>query len=64
MTLIFLHITIAPFISYFMMLLWAALIGDTFGTEDGMFTEWVICIQIYIAIVLLYNLKKVLIKYE
>lgn len=49
----------APFISYFMMLLWAALIGDTFGLEeDDMFVEWVICIQIYVAMVLLYNLKK------
>lgn len=49
----------APFLSYFMMLLWAALIGDTFGIEENnMFTEWVICVQIYVAIVLLYNLKK------
>jgi hypothetical protein len=50
-----------PFLSYFMMLLWAALIGDTFDVEeDSMLTEWVICMQIYVAMVLLYNLKKVL----
>ena len=35
------------------------MIGDTFGIEENnMFTEWVICIQIYVAMVLLYNLKK------
>jgi len=59
MQFIFLHVTMTPFLSYFMMLLWAALIGDTFDIEeDSMFTEWVICMQIYVAMVLLYNLKK------
>ena len=61
MQFIFLHITMTPFLSYFMMLLWAALIGYTFDVEeDSMLTEWVICMQIYVAMVLLYNLKKVL----
>jgi len=48
-----------PFIAYFMTLLWAALLGDTFDIEkNNMFTEWLLCMQIYIIIVIFYSLRK------
>ena len=47
-----------PFIAYFMTLLWAALFGDTFDIEkNNMFTEWLICMQIYVILLLIRKLK-------
>lgn len=56
--LILLHITLMPFIAYFMTLLWAALFGDTFDIEkNNMFTEWLLCMQIYVIILMIRKLK-------
>jgi len=59
------HIVTAPFASFFMMLLWAGLFGETFThnvNEKNMFEEYIICIQMYFFIVILYKLKKMQIK--
>ena len=56
--LIFLHITLMPFIAYFMTLIWASGFGDTFYIEkNNMFTEWLICMQIYVILLLIRKLK-------
>lgn len=46
--------------AFFMVLIWASAFGDTiyFFREDNMIEEWIICIQIYIIIVLLTQLRK------
>ena len=44
-----------PFLAYFMALLWAAMIGDTFvffGKEKYMLEEWIICMVVYIVFML------------
>ena len=44
-----------PFAAYFMALLWAASIGDTFvffGKEKYMLEEWIICMVVYIVFML------------
>ena len=46
--------------AFFMVLVWAGAFGDTvyFLQEDNMIEEWIICIQIYISVILLNQLKK------
>ena len=44
-----------PFFAYFMALLWAVSIGDTFvlyGKEQYMLEEWIICMVVYIVFML------------
>jgi len=50
----------SPFISFFIMLVWAALFGDTIVIyqEKNMIEEYLIINQVYIALVLLIYLKK------
>jgi hypothetical protein len=66
MGLIFLHIFASPAAAFFMILIWAAIFGDTvfFLVEDNMIEEWIICIQIYISIMLLVKFKRALYKCE
>ena len=55
-----LYIILSPMAGYFIMLIWAAAIGnvcDTFS-ENTMLEEWLICIQIYIFIVVLQAFRK------
>ena len=60
MGLIILKIVLSPMAAFFMVLIWASAFGDTiyFFREDNMIEEWIICIQIYIIIVLLTQLRK------
>lgn len=46
--------------AFFMVLIWAGAFGDTvyFLHENNMMEEWIICIQIYISVILLNQLKK------
>jgi len=50
----------SPFVSFFIMLVWAALFGDTLVVyqENNMIEEYLIINQVYIALVLLAHLKK------
>jgi len=59
-----LHIFASPMVAFFMILIWAALFGDTvfFLIENNMIEEWIICIQIYISIMLLVKFKRTLYK--
>ena len=60
MGLIVLQIFLSPMAAFFMVLVWAGAFGDTvyFLQEDNMIEEWIICIQIYISVILLNQLKK------
>lgn len=53
------HIMISPFSAFFMAMLWAAMFGDTivYWKEKSMIEEFVVCIQIYFGMVLIYKLK-------
>jgi len=55
---IILHIVLAPMASFFMILLWAALFGNTIGEEKSMFEEWLVCIPLYLILVLLIKWRK------
>jgi len=44
--------------SFFMILLWAALFGNTIGEEKSMFEEWLVCIPLYLILVLLIKWRK------
>ena len=46
----------APFAAYFMTLIWAASFGNSFGSEL-MLEEWIICLQIYFFVLILYKFK-------
>ena len=54
--MILINLITAPFISYFMTLFWAALFGNSFGSEL-MLEEWIICLQIYFFVLILYKFK-------
>ena len=60
MGLIALQIFLSPMAAFFMVLIWAGAFGDTvyFLHENNMMEEWIICIQIYISVILLNQLKK------
>jgi hypothetical protein len=50
----------SPFISFFIMLVWAATLGDTvayFYENKNMFDEYLIINQVYIILILLIRLK-------
>lgn len=56
---IILHIILSPMAGYFMTLMWAASFGnvcDTFS-ENSMIEEWLISIQIYVILILIFRLK-------
>ena len=50
----------APMVAYFMALVWAAMFGDsvTYLIDNSMIEEWLLCMQIYIVIILLKQVKK------
>lgn len=55
---VWMHIMFAPFASFFMMLVWASLIGDTFvhWHENNMLEEWIICILIWVIGVVIFKI--------
>lgn len=53
-----LHLLIAPAAGFGMILIWAAMFGNTIGAEKSMFEEWLVCIPLYILAIFLLKLKK------
>jgi hypothetical protein len=53
------HISIAPFAAFGMILLWAAIFGDTIVFhKNTMIEEWIVSIVLYLLAVILLKLKK------
>ena len=53
-----LHLLIAPAAGFGMILIWAAIFGNTIGAEKSMFEEWLVRIPLYILAIFLLKLKK------
>jgi hypothetical protein len=53
------HISISPFAAFGMILLWAAIFGDTIVFHKStMIEEWIVSIVLYLLAVILLKLKK------
>jgi hypothetical protein len=55
---IILHIFISPAAGFGMILLWAAMFGNTIGEEKTMFEEWLVCMPLYLILVLCVKWRK------
>ena len=53
-----LHLLVSPAAAFGMILVWAAIFGNTIGTEKSMLEEWLVCIPLYILVIFLLKLKK------
>lgn len=52
------HILVAPFAAFGMILLWAAMFGNTFGEANTMIEEWLVCMPVYMFLAFLKSRKK------